>query len=69
MGQGERAAVCMIIVNDATVKAGAFFPATAKKAVLRAQAIAMENRIPTLYLVDSSGVFLAAAGGCVSGPG
>ena len=49
--------MCMIIANDATVKAGAFFPMTAKK-VLRAQTIAMENRIPTLYLVDSSGVFL-----------
>jgi 3-methylcrotonyl-CoA carboxylase beta subunit len=47
----------MVIANDATVKAGAFFPMTAKK-VLRAQAMAMENRIPTLYLVDSSGVFL-----------
>jgi acetyl-CoA carboxylase carboxyltransferase component len=49
--------LCMIIANDATVKAGAFFPMTAKK-VLRAQIIAMENHIPTLYLVDSSGVFL-----------
>ncbi|HEY6412946.1 MAG TPA: acyl-CoA carboxylase subunit beta [Edaphobacter sp.] len=49
--------LCMIIANDATVKAGAFFPLTAKK-VLRAQTIAMENRIPTLYLVDSAGVFL-----------
>jgi acetyl-CoA carboxylase carboxyltransferase component len=49
--------LCMIVANDATVKAGAFFPMTAKK-VLRAQAIALENRIPTLYLVDSSGVFL-----------
>ena len=47
----------MIIANDATVKAGAFFPMTAKK-VIRAQNIAMENRIPTLYLVDSAGVFL-----------
>ena len=47
----------MIVANDATVKAGAFFPMTAKK-VLRAQTIAMENRIPTIYLVDSSGVFL-----------
>ena len=47
----------MIIANDATVKAGAFFPMTAKK-VLRAQTIALENHIPTLYLVDSSGVFL-----------
>ncbi len=49
--------LCMIVANDATVKAGAFFPMTAKK-VLRAQIIAMENRIPTLYLVDSAGVFL-----------
>ncbi len=49
--------LCMIIANDATVKAGAFFPMTAKK-VLRAQHIAMENHIPTLYLVDSSGIFL-----------
>src|SRR6202049_4539785 len=47
----------MIIANDATVKAGAFFPLTAKK-VIRAQNIAMENRIPTIYLVDSAGVFL-----------
>ena len=47
----------MIIANDATVKAGAFFPMTAKK-VLRAQTIALDNRIPTLYLVDSAGVFL-----------
>jgi acetyl-CoA carboxylase carboxyltransferase component len=47
----------MIIANDATVKAGAFFPMTAKK-VLRAQTIALENRIPTIYLVDSAGVFL-----------
>ncbi|HEV2579093.1 MAG TPA: acyl-CoA carboxylase subunit beta [Acidobacteriaceae bacterium] len=49
--------LCLIIANDATVKAGAFFPMTAKK-VIRAQTIALENRIPTLYLVDSSGVFL-----------
>lgn len=47
----------MIIANDATVKAGAFFPITAKK-VIRAQTIALENRIPTVYLVDSAGVFL-----------
>ena len=47
----------MIIANDATVKAGAFFPTTAKK-VLRAQRIAMENRLPLIYLVDSAGVFL-----------
>ncbi|HET7840274.1 MAG TPA: acyl-CoA carboxylase subunit beta [Terriglobia bacterium] len=47
----------MIIANDATVKAGAFFPITAKK-VIRAQNISIENRIPTIYLVDSAGVFL-----------
>jgi acetyl-CoA carboxylase carboxyltransferase component len=47
----------MIITNDATVKAGAFFPMTCKK-VLRAQRIAMENRLPLVYLVDSAGVFL-----------
>jgi 3-methylcrotonyl-CoA carboxylase beta subunit len=47
----------MIIANDATVKAGAFFPMTAKK-VIRAQNIAIENRIPAIYLVDSAGVFL-----------
>jgi 3-methylcrotonyl-CoA carboxylase beta subunit len=48
---------CMIIANDATVKAGAFFPATAKK-FLRAQRIAFENSLPIIYLVDSAGVFL-----------
>jgi 3-methylcrotonyl-CoA carboxylase beta subunit len=47
----------MIIANDATVKAGAFFPMTAKK-VIRAQIIALDNHIPTIYLVDSAGVFL-----------
>jgi 3-methylcrotonyl-CoA carboxylase beta subunit len=47
----------MIIANDSTVKAGAFFPMTAKK-VIRAQNIALENHIPTIYLVDSAGVFL-----------
>src|SRR6202047_4857748 len=47
----------MLIANDATVKAGAFFPMPAKK-VIRAQNIAIENRIPTIYLVDSAGVFL-----------
>ncbi len=47
----------MLIVNDATVKAGAFFPMTTKK-VIRAQNIAIENHIPTMYLVDSAGVFL-----------
>ncbi|MCY2968644.1 MAG: acyl-CoA carboxylase subunit beta [Planctomycetota bacterium] len=48
---------CMLIANDATVKAGAFFPMTVKK-VLRAQRIAMINRLPLVYLVDSAGVFL-----------
>jgi acetyl-CoA carboxylase carboxyltransferase component len=47
----------MIVANDATVKAGAFFPATAKK-TLRAQRIAFANRLPLIYLVDSAGVFL-----------
>jgi 3-methylcrotonyl-CoA carboxylase beta subunit len=47
----------MVIANDATVKAGAFFPMTAKK-VIRAQNIAIDNHIPTIYLVDSAGVFL-----------
>jgi len=47
----------MVIANDATVKAGAFFPMTAKK-VIRAQNIAIESRVPTIYLVDSAGVFL-----------
>ena len=48
---------CMIVANDATVKAGAWFPITAKKN-LRAQEIAMENRLPIIYLVDSAGVYL-----------
>ena len=48
---------CMIIANDATVKAGAFFPQTAKK-LIRAQRIAFECALPIVYLVDSSGVFL-----------
>ncbi|MEO8088075.1 MAG: acyl-CoA carboxylase subunit beta [Bacteroidota bacterium] len=48
---------CMIVANDATVKAGAWFPMAGKKN-LRAQEIAMENRIPIIYLVDSAGVFL-----------
>src|SRR5436305_1691939 len=48
---------CMIIANDATVKAGAFFPQTAKK-LIRAQRIAFENNLPLIYLVDSAGVFL-----------
>jgi 3-methylcrotonyl-CoA carboxylase beta subunit len=48
---------CMIVANDATVKAGAFFPATAKK-LIRAQRIAFECALPIIYLVDSAGVFL-----------
>jgi 3-methylcrotonyl-CoA carboxylase beta subunit len=48
---------CVIVANDATVKAGAWFPMTAKKN-LRAQEIAMENHLPVIYLVDSAGVFL-----------
>ncbi len=48
---------CMIVANDATVKAGAWFPMTAKKN-MRAQEIALENRLPIIYLVDSAGVFL-----------
>src|SRR5687767_10961922 len=47
----------MVLANDATVKAGAFFPITCKK-VLRAQRIALDNRLPVIYLVDSAGVFL-----------
>ncbi|GJM27868.1 MAG: methylcrotonoyl-CoA carboxylase [Cyclobacteriaceae bacterium] len=49
--------MCVIAANDATVKAGAWFPITAKKN-LRAQELAMENRLPIIYLVDSAGVFL-----------
>jgi 3-methylcrotonyl-CoA carboxylase beta subunit len=57
-GIGNIAGVpCMIIANDATVKAGAFFPATAKK-LIRAQRIAFECALPLVYLVDSAGVFL-----------
>ena len=48
---------CMIIANDATVKAGAYFELSLKK-TLRAQKIAMESNIPIIYLVDSAGVFL-----------
>ena len=48
---------CVIVANDATVKAGAWFPITAKKN-LRLQEIAMENHLPIIYLVDSAGVFL-----------
>jgi len=57
-GIGNIAAVpCMIVANDATVKAGAFFPATCKK-LIRAQRIAFECALPLVYLVDSAGVFL-----------
>ncbi len=49
--------LCVIVANDATVKAGAWFPITGKKN-LRAQEIAMENRLPIIYLVDSAGVYL-----------
>lgn len=49
--------MCIVVANDATVKAGAWFPITGKKN-LRAQEIAMENRIPIIYLVDSAGVYL-----------
>lgn len=49
--------LCMIVANDATVKAGSFFPMTSKK-VIRAQTIALENHLPTIYLVDSAGIFL-----------
>ena len=58
MGLGRVAGrLCLVVANDATVKAGAWFPITAKKN-LRAQEIALENRVPILYLVDSAGVFL-----------
>lgn len=49
--------MCMVVANDATVKAGAWFPITGKKN-LRAQEIAIENRLPIIYLVDSAGVYL-----------
>ncbi|MDG1063203.1 MAG: carboxyl transferase domain-containing protein [Flavobacteriaceae bacterium] len=49
--------LCVVVANDATVKAGAWFPITAKKN-LRAQEIALENKIPIIYLVDSAGVYL-----------
>ena len=59
---------CIIVANDATVKAGAWFPITGKKN-LRAQEIAMENRLPIIYLVDSAGVYLPmqdeTSGACI----
>ncbi|HYE95442.1 MAG TPA: carboxyl transferase domain-containing protein, partial [Rubricoccaceae bacterium] len=58
MGLGRiHGRLCLVVANDATVKAGAWFPITAKKN-LRAQEIALENRVPIVYLVDSAGVFL-----------
>ena len=58
MGLGQVSGrLCMIVANDATVKAGAWFPITAKKN-LRAQELALENHIPIIYLVDSAGVYL-----------
>ncbi len=58
VGLGKvRGRLCVIVANDATVKAGAWFPITGKKN-LRAQEIALENRLPIIYLVDSAGVFL-----------
>ena len=58
MGTGHvNGRLCMIVANDATVKAGAWFPMTAKKN-LRAQEIAIENHLPIIYMVDSAGVFL-----------
>lgn len=52
-----RGRICVVVANDATVKAGAWFPITAKKN-MRAQEVAMENHLPIIYLVDSAGVFL-----------
>ncbi|MFB6247842.1 MAG: acyl-CoA carboxylase subunit beta [Salinibacter sp.] len=58
MGLGSvRGRTCLVVANDATVKAGSWFPITAKKN-LRAQEMALENRVPIIYLVDSAGVFL-----------
>ena len=56
-----RGRTCVVVANDATVKAGAWFPITAKKN-LRAQEIAIENRLPIIYLVDSAGVYLPLQG-------
>ena len=53
---------CIVVANDATIKAGAWYPETIKK-ILRAQEIAMRNRIPIIYLVDSAGVNLPFQGG------
>ena len=58
---------CVIVANDATVKGGTYYPITVKKH-LRAQEIALENRLPCLYLVDSGGAFLPHAGRGLPGP-
>ncbi len=57
---------CVVIANDATIKAGAWYPETIKK-ILRAQEIAMRNRVPIIYLVDSAGVNLPYQGGVFPG--
>ncbi|RMG04703.1 MAG: acyl-CoA carboxylase subunit beta, partial [Acidobacteria bacterium] len=57
---------CIVVANDATIKAGAWYPETIKK-ILRAQEIAMRNRIPIIYLVDSAGVNLPYQGGVFPG--
>ncbi|MDI1241354.1 MAG: carboxyl transferase domain-containing protein, partial [bacterium] len=57
---------CVIVANDATIKAGAWYPETIKK-ILRAQEIAMRNRVPIIYLVDSAGVNLPYQGGVFPG--
>ena len=57
----------MVVCNDATVKGGTYYPLTVKKH-LRAQEIALENRLPCIYLVDSGGAFLPDAGRGVPGP-
>ena len=57
---------CVVVANDATIKAGAWFPETIKK-ILRAQEIAMRNRVPIVYLVDSAGVNLPYQGGVFPG--
>ena len=57
----------VIVANDATVKGGTYYPITVKKH-LRAQEVALENHLPCIYLVDSGGAFLPAAGRGVSRP-
>ncbi|HEV7700209.1 MAG TPA: carboxyl transferase domain-containing protein, partial [Pyrinomonadaceae bacterium] len=57
---------CVVVANDATIKAGAWYPETIKK-ILRAQEIAMRNRVPIVYLVDSAGVNLPYQGGVFPG--